>query len=249
MPDITPWYEQDSFWEIVEPFMFAQQLWSDAPAEVDKVIALLGLQPGMSVLDLCCGVGRHALEFARRGYQVIGVDRTQVYLDKARRQATSEGLEIDFILADMRTFCKPGAFDAIINLFTSFGYFEDPMQDRQVVLNIHRSLKTNGSLLMDLMGKEVLARIFQERDWHEKEGILILKERRLSQAWSWVENRWIMIKDGNRYEFRYSNRLYSAAELTSLLTGCGFNSIEVYGDFSGGDYDQLAKRLVVIAHR
>jgi SAM-dependent methyltransferase len=249
MPDINPWYEEDSFWEIVEPLMFAQQRWSDAPAEVDKVIVLLGLQPGMSVLDLCCGVGRHALEFARRGYQVIGVDRTQAYLDKARRQATSEGLEIDFVLADMRTFCMPGAFDAIINLYTSFGFFEDPLQDRQVVMNIHRSLKTNGLLLMDLMGKEVLARIFQERSWHEKEGILILKERQLSQAWSWIENRWIMIKDGYRNEFRISHRLYSAAELTSLLTGCGFTSTEVYGNFSGGDYDQQAERLVVLAHR
>ena len=249
MPDINPWYEEDIFWENVVPIVYAQRPWSDAPAEVDKVIALLGLQPEMSVLDLCCGVGRHALEFARRGYQVIGVDRTQAYLDRARQQATSERLEINFVLSDMRTFCTPGAFDAIINLNTSFGYFEDPEQDRQVVMNIHRSLKTNGSLLMDLMGKEILARIFQERSWHEKEGILILKERRLSQAWSWIENRCIMIKDGNRNEFRISHRLYSAAELTSLLTGCGFSSTEVYGDFSGGDYNQMAKRLVVLAHR
>ena len=249
MKDINPWYEEDSFWEIVEPYLFGQQPLSNAPAEVDKVIALLGLQPGMSVLDLCCGVGRHTLEFARRGYQVIGVDRTQAYLDRARRQATSEGLEIDFVLADMRSFCMPREFDTIINLNTSFGFFEDPEQDRQVVMNIHRSLKTNGSLLMDLMSKEVLARIFQERDWHEAEGILILQERRLSHAWSWIENRWIMIKDGKRNDFRVSHRLYSAAELTSLLTGCGFTSTEVYGNFSGGDYDQQAERLVVLAHR
>ena len=249
MKDINPWYEEDSFWEIVEPYLFGQQPLSNAPAEVDKVIALLGLQPGMSVLDLCCGVGRHTLEFARRGYQVIGVDRTQAYLNRARRQATSEGLEIDFVLADMRSFCMPREFDTIINLNTSFGFFEDPEQDRQVVMNIHRSLKTNGSLLMDLMSKEVLARIFQERDWHEAEGILILQERRLSHAWSWIENRWIMIKDGKRNDFRVSHRLYSAAELTSLLTGCGFTSTEVYGNFSGGDYDQQAERLVVLAHR
>ena len=143
----------------------------------------------------------------------------------------------------------PREFDTIINLNTSFGFFEDPEQDRQVVMNIHRSLKTNGSLLMDLMSKEVLARIFQERDWHEAEGILILQERRLSHAWSWIENRWIMIKDGKRNDFRVSHRLYSAAELTSLLTGCGFTSTEVYGNFSGGDYDQQAERLVVLAHR
>lgn len=249
MLDINPWYEQDTFWEIVEPIMFPKRRWSDAPAEVDKVIALLGLQPGMAVLDLCCGVGRHALEFAHRGYRVVGVDRTQAYLDRARRQAATEGLEIDFVQEDMRTFCEPEAFDVIINLFTSFGYFEDPAQDRQVVMNIHRSLNKNGVLLMDLMGKEVLARIFQERSWHEQEGVLILEERRLSQAWSWIENRWIIIKDGKRTEFVVSNRLYSAAEITSLLAECGFTSTQVYGDFNSSFYDQTAKRLVVIAHR
>jgi len=249
MLDINPWYEQDTFWETVEPIMFPQRRWSDAPAEVDKIIALLCLQPWMAVLDLCCGVGRHALEFARRGYQVIGVDRTQAYLDRARRQAGTEGLEIDFVQEDMRSFCEPEAFDVIINLFTSFGYFEDPAQDRQVVMNIHRSLKTNGVLLMDLMGKEVLARIFQERSWHEQEGVLILEERRVSQAWSWIENRWIIIKNGNRTDFVVSNRLYSAAEITLLLVECGFTSIEVYGDYTGSAYDQTAKRLVVVAHK
>ncbi len=208
MLDVNPWYERDAFWEIIEPIMFPQRRWSDAPAEVDKVITLLGLQPGMTVLDLCCGVGRHALEFARRGYRVVGVDRTQAYLDRARRQAATEELEIDFIQEDMRTFCKPEAFDVIINIFTSFGYFEDPTQDRQVVMNIHRSLNTNGTFLMDLMGKEVLARIFEERRWHEQEGVLILEERRLSQGWSWIENRWIIIKNGKRTEFVVSNRLY-----------------------------------------
>ena len=116
----NPWHEQDAFWLAVEPVLFLQRRWSDAPAEVEGIISLLGLQSGMRVLDLCCGVGRHALEFARRGFHVTGVDRTQAYLDKASRQAVSEGLRAEFVREDMRAFCRPQAFDAAVNLFTSF---------------------------------------------------------------------------------------------------------------------------------
>jgi SAM-dependent methyltransferase len=249
MQEVKPWHEQDVFWETVEPVLFAQRRWSDAPAEVEKIISLLGLQPGMTVLDLCCGVGRHSLEFARRGFRVTGVDRTQVYLDKAFKQAETEGLKVDFVREDMRTFCRPEAFDAVVNLFTSFGYFENPEQDRQAATNMYRTLKAGGVLLMEMMGKEVLARIFQERNWHEEDGLLILEERKLSRAWGWIENRWIVFKDNSRVELRLSHRVYSAVELTSLLTGCGFTNTQVYGDLVGSAYDHTAERLVVVAHK
>lgn len=249
MQEIKPWHEQDAFWETVEPVLFAQRRWSDAPAEVEKIISLLGLQTGMSLLDLCCGVGRHSLEFTRRGFRVTGVDRTRVYVDKASKHGQAEGLEVEFVQDDMRAFCRPEAFDVVINLFTSFGYFENPEDDRRVVTNVYRSLKAGGVLLLEMMGKEVLARIFQERGWHEENGILILEERKLARAWGWIENRWIMFKDNRRTELRLSHRLYSAVELISLLTECGFAHTDVYGDLAGSPYDHTAKRLVGVGHK
>lgn len=249
MQDARPWHEQDSFWAAVAPVLFTQRRWAHAPAQVEKVIALLGVEPGANILDLCCGVGRHSIELARRGFDVTGVDRTRQYLDYAKKQAQAQGVEVTFVRDDMRVFCRQEAFDAIINLFTSFGYSEDPQEDRQVLLNAHCSLRAGGVLLMDMMGKEVLARIFRERDWHEEDGILVLEERKLSQNWSWIESRWIMIKDGERTELNLSHRLYSAAELISLLHECGFTQVEVYGDLAGSPYDQTAKRLVVVARK
>ncbi len=249
MQEAKPWYEQDAFWEIVAPTLFTQQRWSDAPTEVEQVVSLLGIEPGAHVLDLCCGVGRHSLELARRGFQVTGVDRTRLYLDRASQQAEAEGLKVEFVQSDMRSFCRPDAFDVVVNLFTSFGYFEDPEDDRQVATNVHRSLKSGGVFLIDMMGKEVLARIFHERDWYEEDGVLILEERKITRNWSWMENRWIMFKDNNRVELRLSQRLYSAVELASLLTECGFAHVEAYGDLEGRSYDHLARRLVVVAHK
>jgi len=92
MQQAKPWYEQDTFWETVAPTLFTQRRWEDAPAEVEQVVSLLGIESGAHVLDLCCGVGRHSLELARRGFQVTGVDRTRPYLDRASRQAETEVL-------------------------------------------------------------------------------------------------------------------------------------------------------------
>jgi len=244
-----PWYKQDTFWETVAPTLFTQRRWSEAPVEVGQVVALLGIEPGAHVLDLCCGVGRHSLDLARRGFQVTGVDRTRPYLDRAARQAEAEGLEIEFVQSDMRSFCRPDAFDAVVNLFTSFGYFEDPEDDRQVALNVCRSLKSGGAFLIDMMGKEILARIFRERDWYEEDGVLILQERKVTKNWSWMENRWIMFKDNHRAELNLSHRIYSATELASLLTECGFAHVDAYGDLEGSAYDHLARRLVVVARK
>jgi 2-polyprenyl-3-methyl-5-hydroxy-6-metoxy-1,4-benzoquinol methylase len=147
------WYEQDSYWTTFESILFNRKRIADTPAQVDHIIKLLQIEDGAKILDLCCGIGRHSLEFARRGFQVTGVDRTQSYLDKARQQAKTENLNIEFIKEDMRKFCRDDTFDVVINMFTSFGYFEDSEDDRQVVENIFRSLKSGGKFLIEIMGK------------------------------------------------------------------------------------------------
>ena len=147
------WHEDDHFWEQTAPFQFDERRWAAASKEVEQALALLQLKEGAAVLDLCCGPGRHSLELARRGFKVTGVDRTARFLEEARRRAEAEGLAIEFVQDDMRTFHRPGTFDAAINLFTPFGYFDDPEEDHRVLENIYASLKPHGKLLLDVMGK------------------------------------------------------------------------------------------------
>jgi len=246
---MNAWHEQDAFWMKWASVMFHGRRWEKAPEEVASITALLNIGETASVLDLCCGPGRHSLQLARQGFSVTAVDRTKMYLERARRQAETEGLKIEFIQDDMRGFCRPGSFDVAINLFTSFGYFEDASEDRQVAANVYRSLKEKGVFLIDIMGKEVLARIFRERDWYELDNTMVLEERKVCANWSWMENRWLMIKDGKMDECKVSHRLYSAAELAALLGDCGFEAIDVYGDLTGAPYDHTAKRLVLVAHK
>ncbi len=244
---MEPWHDDDAFWETFDPWMFTPERIAAAPQEVDCLLERLVIEPGARVLDLCCGPGRHSLELARRGFRVTGVDRTERYLERARQVAEEEGLAIEFVQADMREFRRPASFDAATNLFTAFGYFADPAEDRRVVENLYASLCPGGKLLMDLMGKERLARIFRERDWHRIEGGYFLEERQLSQSWGWIDNRWILVRDGAVTEFAVSHRLYSAAELVRLLEECGFADCEVFGSLGGRPYDHEAERLVVVA--
>ena len=244
-----PWHEQDEFWRAVEPFLFGQRRMAAALAEVEQVIRLAGLQPGLAVLDLGCGIGRRALEFARQGFRVTAVDRTRAYLDTAANAAAAAQLTLEVVEADMRSFRRPGAFDVAVNLFTSFGFFENPDDDRRVARNLFDSLRPGGTLVMEMLGKEILARDYQERNWMEEDGVILLEERKIGQAWSWIENRWILLAGDRRIEVRLSNRLYAAAELLAVLSDAGFVAGEAFGSLAGGPYDHTAKRLVVVAKK
>ncbi len=250
MTNDRPWHEQDDFWSETESLMFTPKRVEDAVDEISKIETLLGLKSDMHVLDMSCGVGRHSHELARRGYRVTAVDRTERYLQKAAALAESEDLDIEFVREDMRKFCRPATFDVAINLFTSFGYFEDPKDDRRSVTNLYESLKPGGVLVMETIGKEILARIFQERDWHETEdGTIVLEERKVSHEWGWMENRWIILKGTERKEFHFEHRPFSAAELTTLLLDCGFKTAKAYGGIDGSPYDHKAQRLAVVARK
>jgi len=246
---MKPWYDQDSYWTTFESILFHQKRLADTPSQVDHIIKLLQIKSDAKILDLCCGIGRHSLEFARRGFQVTGVDRTKSYLDKAKNQAKAEKLPIEFVNEDMRMFSRAEAFDVAINMFTSFGYFDDAADDRMVVENVCRSLKSNGKLLIEMEGKELLAQKFRERDWNEINGFIILEERKLLNNWEKLESRWIILKDDQQIEHKFVLRLYSAMEITSLLKQCGFTDVNIYGSLEGIEYDQSAKRLVVVAQK
>jgi SAM-dependent methyltransferase len=249
MKELKSWYEDDGFWQKVSPILFGEKCWKSTVPQIDEVTRLLNLKPPMTILDLCCGLGRHSLELARRGFEATGVDRTAIYLEKARAQAAADGLKIEFVQDDMRKFCRTDAFDVVLNFYTSFGYFENPAEDRRVIVNMEKSLKKGGRLVMEMMGKEILARIFRERDWREEEGVIWLEERKVSKDWTWIDSRWIMLEGSKRNEFRVSHRLYSAAELAALLKDCGFRSVDIYGNLAGAPYDHTAERLVVVAHK
>jgi SAM-dependent methyltransferase len=244
----TPWHEDAGFWsDFASLAMFDETSWRRAACDVDLIEPMLA--GGARVLDLCCGKGRHALEFARRGFQVTAVDRTAPYLAEGRRRASAEGLPVEFVRGDMRDYCRPEAFDAVVNLSTSFGFFDDPGDDTRVARNMHRSLRPGGLSVIDLVGKEVLARDMVKRDWHERAGALLLVRRAVRDGWQRVDEQWTVVRGTERRQFTMSYRPYAATELSALLQRAGFGDVSIAGDLSGAPYDTSARRLVALARK
>jgi SAM-dependent methyltransferase len=244
------WFEDDTLWERLEGFLFSQLRSSESTVrEAEQILGLVHPPPDAAVLDLCCGPGRHSLEFARRGFRVTGVDRTARYLATARAVATRERLTVEFVQGDMRYFHRPAAFDLALNLLSAFDYFEDVAEDLRVLRQLHGSLTPGGQVLLEMAAKEPLARTFQPRTWHwhaERDEYL-LEERIVREGWRWIEYYWIWIRGAEQQVFTFGIRLYSGVELTDLLAEAGFSAVQLYGSLAGTPYDQTAQRLVAVA--
>jgi len=241
------WFADDAFWTDYAPLLFGGERWAEVPAVVDSILALSGAAPGSAVLDMCCGPGRHALEFSARGHEVVGVDITGPYIEAARDSARAMELSAEFIRADARTWSKPAAFKLAVNLFTSFGYFETKAEDSLMLERIRESLAPGGVLVMDLVGKEIAARDFTEGEWFERDGRLILTEFTVVGAWEGLRNRWVLVDGDRRIDRSWVQRLYAATELRDSLAAAGFVSVDLFGTWSGAPYDASAERLIAVA--
>ena len=242
------WFSDEWFWETYGPLMFDETRLSATPSEADGIIKLSGMGPEAEVMDCCCGMGRHTVELASRGCRMTGVDLSEGYLKKARQEALRRKVAVDWIRMDVRDLSFRNRFDGIISMFTSFGYFDDPEDDLLLLKKLRTALKPGGCLLMEMAGKEVLARDFEERVWFEREGMTILLEYAVDLNWTELHNRWLFYKEGKMTEYSFRHRIFSAAEMAALLWQAGFGTIDIYGDFQGGPYDHTAKQLILVAH-
>jgi SAM-dependent methyltransferase len=180
--------------------------------------------------------------------RVTGVDRTRFHLDLARERARLAGVDVELVDADMRDFRRPAAYDLALSLFTSFGYFDARDDDLQVLRNVRSSLKAHGALVIDVMGKEWLARHFQPtRSRSLPDGTLLIDRSTVVDDWTRVENQGVLIREGRVRTFLLRLTVYSGLELKDRLREAGFASVALYGGLDGSPYGLDAARLVAVA--
>jgi SAM-dependent methyltransferase len=243
------WYENINFWAELQQKLFTPEHSLLAEFEIDTTLLITDTKPKANVLDLCCGPGRHSIPLAKKGYNVTGVDLNENYLMQAKSKAKELNLNVNFIQKMMNEYISKDTFDLIINMYSSFGFFQDQKDDIQVLQNCFLSLRKGGKLFLDMMGKEIIVKNYQQRDWQEFPNAIYLEERTIIGDWEALICRWIKISNGITKEFHFFIRLYSAAEIKKLLLEVGFSNVTVYGSFSRGSYNQNAQRLLVIAEK
>jgi len=222
-----------------------------AERETDLIVEALGLPAGAAILDLCCGEGRHTVALARRGYRMTGLDLSALHLRLARRAAKEAGVAVRWHRADMRDIPWSGEFDAVINLFTAFGYFDDDEEDFRVLDAVSRALRPAGRLLLDTMNRDWLMRNYEPRGWQEREdGTLDLEDRRFDARSGRNRVRVISIRpDGRRAEHHIDLRLYTLKELSDMLSRAGLKVLRTWGGFDGREYGLHGRRMIVMAEK
>jgi len=148
--------EWQAFFDHHAPGYLENEFTRNTAAEADLIVSALGIAPAGRLLDVGCGVGRHALELARRGYRVTGIDISEGMLAEARRAAAVGGLEVEWIRADAARFVAPGSFDGAYCLCEgAFGLLsggDDPLgHDRAILGGIHAALRPGGRLLLNCL--------------------------------------------------------------------------------------------------
>jgi SAM-dependent methyltransferase len=243
------WFDNDSFWEELYPFMFPEQRFLGTSEQIEKVLALAN-PVGNAALDLCCGPGRCSIALAQAGFRVTGVDRTKYLLGKARAEAKAAKTRIEWIEMDMRDFVRPDAFDLVLSMYTSFGYFDDKNEDLQVLRNIVACLKPDGVCLIDVIGKERLAKVFQPTTSDVlPNGAKLIQRHEIFDDWTRLRNEWIVIRKGRAKSFKFHHTLYSGQELRDRMELAGFADVKLYGNLAGDEYGPNAHRLIAVARK
>lgn len=227
--------------------------------EVDIIIQALELKPHHRILDLCCGHGRHALELARRSFKnVEGLDISKHLISLARKTASEEGLDVKFTEGDARHLPYPNDyFDAVVIMGNSFGYFDDVKDDLLVLKEVHRVLKQQGKILIDLTNGDYIRKNYEPRSWEWIDNKhFVCRERSLSKDGSRLLAREIVVHvdNGVIVDQFYGVRLYSFEEIKALLLRAGFVDVRLHETLStissrGQDMGMMGNRLIVSARK
>lgn len=202
---------------------------ADIAREANFIEESLGCEAGATILDLACGTGRHAVELASRGYQVVGFDLSLAMLARASDEAQDRKQKINFVQGDMREMTFEETFDGVFSWNTSFGFFDEE-KNAAVIAKVHRALKKGGQFLLDVVNRDNLIRSAPSLAWFEGDGCICMDEMQIDFITSRMKvKRTLMMDDGRTKEIEYSIRVYSLHELGKMLHDNGFRVAEVSG--------------------
>ncbi len=217
-------------------------------SEVDFAVRMLGLRPPALVLDLACGTGRHSLSFARRGFAVVGVDRSRAQLDAARAKAEAARLDITWVEADLRQLPALPPADAAICFFNSWGYFPDDRDNLRVLAQARARLGPGGGLLLDTLHADWLAQRTGRARAYVTGGAGVSEDLAYDATRHLLHARWRVRLDGRLLgTYIIHQRLYRPPEIRLLLQQAGFRVAGVYGDLEGGRTRPWSPRAIWVA--
>lgn len=255
--DTKEWWRH-FFQPIAAEIMFAPKA-GEAEKEVAQVVKQTKAKGPLDVLDLACGVGRHAIVFARRGFAVTGLDYSEPYLCEARKAAKAAGASIRFVhgdMKDLKPFFAANRFDLVVALYNSFGYFDSRRDDFKMLKAVNRVLKPGGRFVINTLNEGGVVRRLKTPISIGREplpNVIMIDAARYDPAVRRTISQWTIV-DVRRSKptiFRqsFTQNVYSHADLKRLLRAAGFTVEKAWGPLSGGAFDRRKSWLQTIAAR
>jgi SAM-dependent methyltransferase len=245
-----PWFE--SLFETVYLRAWGEALTDErTQREVDGVLECLRPLAGARILDLCCGQGRHSVALAQRAFDVTGYDLSARLLGVARHAAEEARLQVAWVRGDMRELPFREEFDAVVNLFTAFGYFDTQQEDQLVLEGAARALRPGGAFLIDFIHRDGILRAWQPASVFElSDGALVAERRRfdLRSSRLWTEAT-LIEPDGKRETYGYGTRMYTATELSRMLEHAGLAVVAAWGGLDCSDLSLESRRVVLLGRK
>ena len=218
--------------------------------EVARLIDILGLPAGSRVLDCPCGQGRHAHLLAEAGFDVDGVDYSHDLLDIAKRRGT--GSTLRYHRADMRQLSArwTGRFDAVVNLFTSFGFFADPADDARVIAEFARVLAPDGTLVWHGGSRDGVMARFLDRDWWTtSDGTIVAHERSFDPLSGQLHIRSTWRGPSGEGEREHRIRLYTASRLAELCAAVGLVVEQAWDGWTERELTRTSSQMLLVARK
>lgn len=227
----------------------------DTKRQVDFLVDKLEMKGHEKVLDLACGFGRHALELARRGYDVTGVDITPAYIEYAEKQAQAENLKARFICCDIRDVSFEGQFDIVLNMADgAIGYLENEEENLKIFRGISSALKPGGKHFMDIMNGSYAESHFPCKLWDAGEKCLTLS----NFEWNAEKKTLIYAQVDYPYgeavykpDMQEGNpiRLYTLEEIKAILEELNMSVLACYADYGGAPASDHQIQLMVCSEK
>ncbi len=246
----TNWYK--SIWSLD----IKEQSWvENTENQVEFIVSTLKLTGRERILDLACGFGRHALAFAKRGYQVTGVDITKEFIEDAIQTAYTEGLNAQFIHSDIRDLSIANEYDVVLNLADgAIGYLESEEENLKIFKVIANALKPGGKHFMDICNAEHAEHYFPAQYWDAGENALSVSR------FEWDAKKRIMLFGDNtivygetaqkpNIEFGAPQRLYSIDEIETIWKQMGMQVEQTFSNYDGKDSSYKELQLMVYSKK
>lgn len=222
---------------------------NEARQLVEFLEQTLSLHTCSDILDLGCGRGRHSINLARKGYNVTGIDLSEEAIKTAREHAESQNVDnLTFHVRDMRN-PLPETFDAIVNLFTTFGYFLDDRENARVFDSVVAMLKNEGIFVLDYLNPDKVRKSYEPSDSGRFQDIDYNIKRYLKNGAIYKDIEFRRESTGARKTYSERVKLYDLAWFESEMAQRNLVIDHVYGDYRGGSFNpEESPRMLIISY-